>query len=207
MTNPPEGYGKDYSETGFWDKVLGYARSAGRDVVEKALQLFYAAQAPATPLWAKTVIYGALGYFINILDAIPDFTPAVGYADDLGVLVAALATVAACITPEIEERARTKVGEWFDPAGTPPAHGDATPRRLVLYGRRDCPLCEEMRVALEPWPARLGFQLDLVDIESDEVLERRYGFKVPVLAEGDEEICHHFLDEHMLMRHFGADGE
>ncbi len=113
MSDEPKGFEKDYSETGFWKKVLGYAKSAGRDVVERALQLFYAAQAPDTPIWAKTVIYGALGYFIHVLDAIPDLTPVVGYSDDLGVLVAALATVAACITPEIEEQARRKLSQWF----------------------------------------------------------------------------------------------
>lgn len=120
MSNDPRGFEKDYSETGFWNKVLAYAKSAGRDVIEKALRLFYATQAPDTPVWAKTVIYGALGYFIHVFDAIPDLTPAVGYSDDLGVLVAALATVAACITPEIEQRASKKLSQWFDEA---PAEG------------------------------------------------------------------------------------
>ena len=116
MSENPKGFEKDYSEKGFWEKLIGYAVSAGREVVEIALKLFYALQSPDTPLWAKTVIYGALGYFINVLDAIPDLTPAVGYGDDLGVLVAALATVAAYITPEIEEKARRKSREWFGDA-------------------------------------------------------------------------------------------
>ena len=113
MARDPRGFENDYSESGFRTKLLGYAKHAGREVVEKALQLFYAAQAPHTPVWAKTVIYGALGYFIHIFDAIPDLTPAVGYADDLGVLVAAVATVAAHITPEIEARAAQKLRDWF----------------------------------------------------------------------------------------------
>lgn len=29
---------------------------------------------------------GALGYFISVLDVIPDFAPIVDYSDDLGVL-------------------------------------------------------------------------------------------------------------------------
>ena len=107
------GFETDYSQRSFWDKLVGFARSAGRDVVEKALRLFYAAQSPGTPVWAKTVIYSALDYFINIFDAIPDFTPAVGYGDDLGVLVAALATVAAHVTPEVKARAREKAAAWF----------------------------------------------------------------------------------------------
>jgi uncharacterized membrane protein YkvA (DUF1232 family) len=58
-------------------------QDGGREVIEKALWLYYAAQQPNTPLWAKTAIYGALGYFISPIDAIPDITPVIGYADDL----------------------------------------------------------------------------------------------------------------------------
>ena len=124
MSEDSQGFGKDYSENSFWQKLLGYATNAGREVVEIALKLFYALQSPDTPVWAKTVIYGALGYFINVFDAIPDFTPAVGYGDDLGVLVAALATVATYITTEVEEKAARKASDWFgareedDPSAT-----------------------------------------------------------------------------------------
>ena len=108
-----QGYGKYYSQDSFWKKLLKFARNAGREVVENALSLYYTAQAPDTPIWAKTVIKGALGYFILPADAIPDLIPAVGYGDDLGVLVAALAAVAAHVTPEIKDRAKEKAAEWF----------------------------------------------------------------------------------------------
>lgn len=107
---------QSYSEEGFWDKLAKFAKAAGREVVEKALQLYYAAQAPETPQWAKTVIYAALAYFILPLDAVPDYIPAAGYTDDLGALAAAFATVAAYITPEIVEQAKEKADEWFGPA-------------------------------------------------------------------------------------------
>ncbi len=107
------GYAREYSENGFWDKLKQYAQTAGREVIERALQLYYALQDPATPVWAKTVIIGALGYFISIVDAIPDLTPLVGYTDDLGVLAAAVATLAANITEDHKNRARDKMHEWF----------------------------------------------------------------------------------------------
>ncbi|NIW86848.1 MAG: DUF1232 domain-containing protein [Gammaproteobacteria bacterium] len=113
VADEPRGFEKEYSEDDFWKKVCGYARTAGREVVELALQLYYAAQSPDTPHWAKAAIYGALGYFISVVDAIPDITPIVGYTDDLGVLVAALAAVARNVTPEIKERAAFKAREWF----------------------------------------------------------------------------------------------
>lgn len=109
----PNGYAKEYSESGFKGKLIRYAKFAGREVVEKALWLYYASRSPATPIWAKTAIYGALGYFISMIDAIPDLTPLVGYTDDLGVLVAALATVSAYITPEVKVKANEKLRQWF----------------------------------------------------------------------------------------------
>ena len=104
---------EEYSDSNFWDKVKRYAKVAGKAVIEKALQLYYAAQLPETPKWAKGVIYGALAYFIWPLDAIPDLLPAGGYVDDLGALAAALIMCAAYITPEVKERAAEKLKEWF----------------------------------------------------------------------------------------------
>ena len=111
--DPAHQFGKYYSEDSFWQKLLKFARTAGREVVEHALSLYYAAQEPDTPAWAKTVIYGVLGYFIFPVDAIPDLIPGVGFSDDLGALAAALATVAAHVTPEIKARAKEKAAEWF----------------------------------------------------------------------------------------------
>lgn len=103
-----------FSEKSFWDKLKNFAKAAGQDVVERALCLFYAAQKPDTPLWAKTVIYGALTYFISPIDAVPDITPVLGYSDDLGVLVSAVLTVALYVTDEVKQQARDKVRAWFD---------------------------------------------------------------------------------------------
>jgi len=106
-------FGAAFSESGFWMKLRQQARRAGQQVVESALQLFYAAQSPSTPKWAKTVVYGALAYFVLPADAVPDLLPGVGYTDDLGVLATALGTIAMQITPEIRERAHRRAQEWF----------------------------------------------------------------------------------------------
>jgi uncharacterized membrane protein YkvA (DUF1232 family) len=113
MTEQKHGFEKDYSEQGFWDKLVSFAKTAGKEVIEKALWLYYAAQDPKIPSWAKTVIYGALGYFIFPIDAIPDITPVVGYADDLGVLAAAVATVSMYITDDVKALASQKLNDWF----------------------------------------------------------------------------------------------
>jgi uncharacterized membrane protein YkvA (DUF1232 family) len=117
MEQPPgsaDGYAREYSETGFWEKVKNFAKVAGAGVLEPALKLYYASQDSATPAWARAVCYGALGYFISPVDAIPDITPVVGYADDLGVLVAALATVAVHVKETHAKQARETLHNWFD---------------------------------------------------------------------------------------------
>ncbi|MGB0564183.1 MAG: YkvA family protein [Spirulinaceae cyanobacterium] len=108
----------NYSNDRFWRKLGRFARVAGKQVVEKALILYYAAQAPETPAWAKTTIYGALAYFILPTDLIPDFVPIAGYGDDLATLAAAVAAVATAITPEIKTQARQKLSDWFGDSAT-----------------------------------------------------------------------------------------
>lgn len=113
MSEENNGFAKDYTESSYWDKTKGFAKAAGVEVIDKSLQLYYTLQDPATPLWAKTVIVGALGYFISPIDAIPDVIPFVGYSDDLGVLAAAMATVATHITDDIKAKAKVKLQDWF----------------------------------------------------------------------------------------------
>ena len=105
---------KNYSEAGFWQKLNTFARKAGYELVEKSLQLYYAAESPDTPTWARGVIFGALAYFVAPIDAIPDVTPGIGFADDLCVLIGAVSAVAAHITPKVKEQADKKMAEWFD---------------------------------------------------------------------------------------------
>jgi uncharacterized membrane protein YkvA (DUF1232 family) len=119
MFRPRSSYDAEYSAPRFWDKITRHAKGAGRQAVEKALWLFYGVQSDGTPKWAKRVIYGALGYFILPLDAIPDFIPAAGYTDDLTVMAAALATVAVYITDDVKAQAAGKLQQWFGAEPTP----------------------------------------------------------------------------------------
>lgn len=119
-----------YSEEGFWSKVKDYAISAGADVIEKALILYYTMQDENTPAWAKTTIIAALGYFILPMDAIPDVIVGVGYTDDLGALALALATVAAHITQESRQAAKKKMADWFGELPPTVQAGEADPEMI-----------------------------------------------------------------------------
>ena len=107
-------YGKEYSEPSLWKKIGTFALAAGKGTIEKVLVLYFCLQDPDTPAWAKGIIVAALGYFILPLDIIPDFTPMVGFADDLGALAAASGAVLMHIKPEHEAKAKQKLTQWFD---------------------------------------------------------------------------------------------
>lgn len=113
MSNRPQDYQEHYQDDEFWSKAKKLAASVGRKVLEPALKLYYAAQDPDTPAWAKAVIYGALGYFILPLDAVPDALPGVGFTDDIAVMVAALGTVAAHIKDEHAVKAGEVISRWL----------------------------------------------------------------------------------------------
>lgn len=107
-------YEKNYSDEGFWKKVKSVAKKAGAEVIFTALKLYYVARSEKTPLWAKSIIYGALGYLIIPADLIADVIPVVGYVDDLAVMAMALGTVECFLTEDVILQARKKLSEWFD---------------------------------------------------------------------------------------------
>ncbi|MCU0567360.1 MAG: YkvA family protein [Oculatellaceae cyanobacterium Prado106] len=118
---------EQFSTDGVWQKIKGFASVAGKEVVEKALILFYAAQRPETPIWAKTAIYSALAYLVLPTDAIPDFIPLTGFADDLGTLLAALGAVGMSITPEVKNSAKQQAEAWFN-SNPPTSDPQPTPK-------------------------------------------------------------------------------
>jgi len=105
---------KHYSGADFWIKLKLSAKAAGRELVEKSLWLYYAARRPDTPLWAKTVVYSALAYFILPTDAIPDFIPITGYTDDMAAIATAVATITNYIDDEVKSLANKRLKCWFD---------------------------------------------------------------------------------------------
>ena len=73
--------------------------------------------------------------------------------------------------------------------------------RLVLYGRPDCHLCDDARLALE----RVGHPFEEIDIESDDDLLRRYLERIPVVALDGEELYDFFVDERDLQARVGSE--
>ncbi len=108
MQNNGSSYASEYSRDELLTKIISalplLKTRQGTRLISTVLQLFYLAKSAELPLWVKGTVIAALGYFIVIPDAIPDVTPVVGFVDDLGVLVSALAAVAPYISPAIKKR-------------------------------------------------------------------------------------------------------
>jgi hypothetical protein len=67
--------------------------------------------------------------------------------------------------------------------------------------RRECELCEELLAELVALGRTIALPpLDVVDVDSDGELKRRFGVHVPVLLLGGEVVCRHQLDVPELRR-------
>jgi thioredoxin reductase (NADPH) len=75
---------------------------------------------------------------------------------------------------------------------------------LTLYFRVYCSLCHTMLAELKPWQERYGFQLKVLDVDDDPALEARFNELVPVLMDGETEICHYHLDTARLAAYLEA---
>lgn len=105
-------YGK-YTDKKLFEKLRAFSVKAGKKLVYVVLLLYYTLQKENVPKKVKAIIIGALGYFISPFDGIPDFVPFLGYTDDFGALMMALAVVSAYIDEEIKQQARSRMESWF----------------------------------------------------------------------------------------------
>lgn len=72
---------------------------------------------------------------------------------------------------------------------------------LTLLLRSECGLCEQMLGELHALCAQMPLPpLRIIDVDSDPLLQRRYGLKIPVLLLDATLICSHRLDTPELLR-------
>lgn len=78
--------------------------------------------------------------------------------------------------------------------------------RLTLYSREYCHLCHDMLAALAPLRREFGFELEVIDIDADSDLERRFNELVPVLMDGSVELSRWRLDDAALRAYLAKFG-
>jgi hypothetical protein len=72
------------------------------------------------------------------------------------------------------------------------------PIRVTLYARANCHLCDHAEGLLRRAAPDFGFEVDVVDIESNDELHRRYLFEIPVVAVDGAVLMRAPIDEHRL---------
>jgi hypothetical protein len=83
----------------------------------------------------------------------------------------------------------------------PRLSGLNSPSRWVLLVRPDCGLCETFEQELSRLARTEAVPpIELVDVDSDPELARRYGLDIPVLLWDGVVVCRHQLDQDELRR-------
>ncbi|MDQ7817647.1 MAG: YkvA family protein [Melioribacteraceae bacterium] len=92
--------GEQEVEERLWEKLerVGKKISFAKDI--KALYRYM--RDKYVPWYRKSIVIGALIYFISPIDAVPDLAPLVGYLDDLGVITAVLKFMGSELIPYYE---------------------------------------------------------------------------------------------------------
>jgi len=87
-------------------------RRVGLQLAEKVLTAFHVMCDRDTPRKHVLVLGGALAYLLLPQDMVPDYLPAVGWADDAAAISSALVRVAVSVKPEHREKARRTMRGW-----------------------------------------------------------------------------------------------
>ena len=77
---------------------------------------------------------------------------------------------------------------------------------MRVYTRVGCHLCEEAERVLRAEQPAAGFELELVDIDRDPELARRYGVRVPVVAMDGQDLFEYEVPVDLLRARLGEIG-
>lgn len=69
---------------------------------------------------------------------------------------------------------------------------------LVLYIRQGCHLCDAFMDELRQFNISLFDSVTLVDVDENASHCQQFGDKVPILFDGDIEICRYFFDANKI---------
>jgi len=101
--------GRNYKDDGTLEGQLSDKLKGERFdklMVQYVKKLFHAAVSKDTPLKTRAICVGALLYFINPIDLIPDHIPVIGYLDDFVVLSVAVNAVSNAVKEEDERKGK-----------------------------------------------------------------------------------------------------
>ena len=78
------------------------------------------------------------------------------------------------------------------------------PRQVVLYSRKGCHLCDQVKATLSRLETRGGFTWSEVDIDSDPELQQKFDQEVPVVFINGKKAFKYRMEERDFLRALGA---
>lgn len=73
-----------------------------------------------------------------------------------------------------------------------------TGHKVILYGKKECCLCDEAMEVLQKVNASLPFELEKRDITGDRELLEKFGLKIPVIFVDGVEVFKYRVNENRL---------
>lgn len=70
--------------------------------------------------------------------------------------------------------------------------------KVTFYSKKNCPLCEQGLVILQRLSREMAFDIEEIDIYSDDHLLEEYGLKIPVVEVDGRELGYGQLSEEKL---------
>ena len=107
-------YKKYYSDDKLTTKLAILAGKVSAKLLYYVLLLVLLLSDKTIPKKVRLVFMAALGDFILPTDLIADILPGLGFADDIAFLSYVISNAAQYITPEIEEKAKTRLDQMLN---------------------------------------------------------------------------------------------
>jgi len=106
-------HSEHYSEHSFSEKLKKHLKRIGTELLWKSLTLFILVRQKRLNLRQRTQAIAALGYLILPIDAVPDFTPIIGYSDDLAAVILVLNAIWSSLDADTREVISHEVSHKF----------------------------------------------------------------------------------------------
>lgn len=103
-----------YNEHDLNKKVLKFGKVIGTKVINWVLILTVLISDKNIPLKVRLMFIASLGYLIMPADLIADFLPVIGFTDDIAFLSYVISSATDYITPEVKEKANSKMRAWLN---------------------------------------------------------------------------------------------
>ncbi len=89
-------------------QMIAKVKASAKNLKRDGVAMYFAAQDPRTPWYAKALALAVVAYLVSPIDLIPDFIPVLGQLDDLIIVPLGIALVSRLIPVVVMEESRLK---------------------------------------------------------------------------------------------------